>query len=181
MGLYAAGGGAAFRAAVLPVQQDCQLEENRLSNRHRKRTAAGLPRAVRAIGTLNPAPMSLKAKIEAVIYASEEPVTLAQLVGLLGEEGQAELDALRSQQTLLALDESPEPEAEAEDQDALERGVSGRRAGSRRETVEPEATPEVAPAAEGSAADAEKKLAREAAAGNEGAGASAPRPLPLAA
>jgi segregation and condensation protein B len=29
--------------------------------------------------------MSLKAKIEAVIYASEEPVTLAQLVGLLGE------------------------------------------------------------------------------------------------
>ena len=38
--------------------------------------------------------MSLKAKIEAVIYASEEPVTIAQLTGLLGEEGQAELDAL---------------------------------------------------------------------------------------
>ncbi|MEO6923452.1 MAG: SMC-Scp complex subunit ScpB [Bryocella sp.] len=37
--------------------------------------------------------MSLKAKIEAVIYASEEPVTLAQLMGLLGEEGQIELDA----------------------------------------------------------------------------------------
>ena len=36
--------------------------------------------------------MSLKAKIEAVIYASEEPVTLAQLVGLLGDEAQAELD-----------------------------------------------------------------------------------------
>ena len=30
--------------------------------------------------------MSLKTKIEAVIYASEEPVTLAQLVGLLGHE-----------------------------------------------------------------------------------------------
>ena len=29
--------------------------------------------------------MSLKAKIEAVIYASEEPVTLAQLIGLLGQ------------------------------------------------------------------------------------------------
>ena len=29
--------------------------------------------------------MSLKAKIEAVSYASEEPVTLAQLVSLLGE------------------------------------------------------------------------------------------------
>ena len=61
--------------------------------------------------------MSLKAKIEAVIYASEEPVTLAQLVGLLGEEGQAELDAQHSQQTLLDLDESPEPESD--DPDAL--------------------------------------------------------------
>jgi len=47
--------------------------------------------------------MSLKAKIEAVIYASEEPVTLAQLVGLLGEEAQAELDReAAAQQTLLA-------------------------------------------------------------------------------
>ena len=47
--------------------------------------------------------MSLKAKIEAVIYASEEPVTLTQLVGLLGEEAQAELDrAAAAQQTLLS-------------------------------------------------------------------------------
>ena len=37
--------------------------------------------------------MSLKAKIEAVIYASEEPVTLAQLTSLLGEEAEAELTA----------------------------------------------------------------------------------------
>ena len=48
--------------------------------------------------------MSLKAKIEAVIYASEEPVTLAQLTGLLGEEGQAELDALDAQQQSLPLE-----------------------------------------------------------------------------
>jgi segregation and condensation protein B len=48
--------------------------------------------------------MSLKAKIEAVIYASEEPVTLAQLTGLLGEEGQAELDALAANQPTLGLD-----------------------------------------------------------------------------
>jgi segregation and condensation protein B len=48
--------------------------------------------------------MSLKAKIEAVIYASEEPVTLAQLAGLLGEEAQAELDALKSAQSSLALE-----------------------------------------------------------------------------
>ena len=42
--------------------------------------------------------MSLKAKIEAVIYASEEPVTLAQLTGLLGHEAQAELDHLDAAQ-----------------------------------------------------------------------------------
>ena len=49
--------------------------------------------------------MSLKAKIEAVIYASEEPVTLAQLVGLLGEEAQGELDRAAEAQQMLALDE----------------------------------------------------------------------------
>jgi len=66
--------------------------------------------------------MSLKAKIEAVIYASEEPVTLAQLIGLLGQEGQAELDTLNAQQSLLELEETPTPEAgdpEAGDPDAL--------------------------------------------------------------
>jgi segregation and condensation protein B len=50
--------------------------------------------------------MSLKAKIEAVIYASEEPVTLAQLVGLLGEEAQAELDRAASAQQTLSLNET---------------------------------------------------------------------------
>jgi segregation and condensation protein B len=67
--------------------------------------------------------MSLKAKIEAVIYASEEPVTLAQLTGLLGEEGQAELDTLAAQQQSLALeDESaddPDAADAAEDEDEL--------------------------------------------------------------
>ncbi len=47
--------------------------------------------------------MSLKAKIEAVIYASEEPVTLVQLAGLLGQEAQAELDALAARQTSLQI------------------------------------------------------------------------------
>jgi len=51
--------------------------------------------------------MSLKAKIEAVIYASEEPVTLAQLAGLLGHEAQAELDHLDSAQQALALEDEP--------------------------------------------------------------------------
>ena len=57
--------------------------------------------------------MSLKAKIEAVIYASEEPVTLAQLVGLLGDEAQAELDReAADQQTLLQEEELEAAETE---------------------------------------------------------------------
>ena len=47
--------------------------------------------------------MSLQAKIEAVIYASEDPVSLVQLAGLLGEEVQGELDALDARQTSLQL------------------------------------------------------------------------------
>ena len=47
--------------------------------------------------------MSLKSKIEAVIYASEEPVTLAQLVILLSEEAQSELGALAAPQAELPL------------------------------------------------------------------------------
>lgn len=50
--------------------------------------------------------MSLKAKIEAVIYASEEPVTLSQLLGLLGLEAQAEMDAAAERQGRLALETS---------------------------------------------------------------------------
>ena len=53
--------------------------------------------------------MSLKAKIEAVIYASEEPVTLAQLVGLLGGEVQAELDRQAETQQALSLVDVVEP------------------------------------------------------------------------
>ena len=56
--------------------------------------------------------MSLKAKIEAVIYASEEPVTLAQLVGLLGLEAQQELDRLAARQQRLHLAGSEESGAE---------------------------------------------------------------------
>ncbi len=47
--------------------------------------------------------MSLKAKIEAVIYAAEEPVTLPQLVSLLGQEAAAELDADAANQAELPL------------------------------------------------------------------------------
>jgi segregation and condensation protein B len=58
--------------------------------------------------------MSLKAKIEAVIYASEEPVTLAQLAGLLGYEAQVELDHLDVAQHALTLEESDSDEDEDE-------------------------------------------------------------------
>jgi segregation and condensation protein B len=50
--------------------------------------------------------MSLKAKVEAVIYASEEPVTLNQLIGLLSHEAQAELDHIASAQQSLSLNET---------------------------------------------------------------------------
>ena len=79
--------------------------------------------------------MSLKAKIEAVIYASEEPVTLIQLVSLLGEEAQAELDAFAAQQESLPLDET------AADADALNAETLG----------EPAATEEAAAATDESA------------------------------
>ena len=58
--------------------------------------------------------MSLKAKIEAVIYASEEPVTIAQLLGLLGQEAQAELDRRHSAQQSLILESGMSPEIAAE-------------------------------------------------------------------
>ncbi len=59
--------------------------------------------------------MSLKGKIEAIVYAAEEPVTLAQLVGLLGAEAQAELEAEAARQGQLTLlggsAEAGDPEA----------------------------------------------------------------------
>jgi segregation and condensation protein B len=126
--------------------------------------------------------MSLKAKIEAVIYASEEPVTLAQLTGLLGEEGQAELDHLAAQQQSLALEDesaidSDQPEP-VEDADALnaeaidpaeiapteileaEPAIEAGAPGLASETWEVD--PNGPPSAEPSASD-EKKLARDAA------------------
>lgn len=67
--------------------------------------------------------MSLKAKIEAVIYASEEPVTPQQLTGLLGQEAQAELDLAEARQGQLALDATETvvvvQEVEAGDPDVL--------------------------------------------------------------
>lgn len=122
--------------------------------------------------------MSLKAKIEAVIYASEEPVTLAQLVGLLGQEAQAELDQLDAAQQSLALEEAS-AESGA-DVDGLNSEVIGGEAEESPETPASEAEVEAAEPGEEEAAaapddssaypepvaateeDAEKKAAREA-------------------
>ena len=98
--------------------------------------------------------MSLKAKIEAVIYASEEPVTLTQLVGLLGQEGQAEIDALTSRQASLNLEAADDiPLSESGEPDALNAEVLGEEtaeetaADPSNDSAEPAATPPPAEAA----------------------------------
>jgi segregation and condensation protein B len=108
--------------------------------------------------------MSLKAKIEAVIYASEEPVTLAQLTGLLGEEGQTELDELDAQQHSLALEDESDDSAAiepVEDADALNAEITDSDAIDTAEDASAlEATTAEAAVNGPSAAD-EKKLAKE--------------------
>jgi len=138
--------------------------------------------------------MSLKAKIEAVIYASEEPVTLAQLTGLLGEEGQSELDALAAQQQSLALEDEAATDADEAATDAYRSATEAEESAAAFEhaepdedalnaetlnptalpPAEPDAEPDADPAAEPDAPTTEaemvepavddKKLARDAAA-----------------
>lgn len=72
--------------------------------------------------------MSLKSKIEAVIYASEEPVTLQQLVSLLAGEAQEELDDLAAQQAALPLEslkEQPGADATLSGTTVLDAGTHG--------------------------------------------------------
>ena len=104
--------------------------------------------------------MSLKAKIEAVIYASEEPVTLAQLVGLLGQEAQAELDRDVAQQTLAlneveaeAATEEPELGPDFAGDEVLAAPVEPAEAA---EVVQPAHDGDVASVDEAAAAKAEK-------------------------
>ncbi|MDW5267886.1 MAG: SMC-Scp complex subunit ScpB [Edaphobacter sp.] len=110
--------------------------------------------------------MSLKAKIEAVIYASEEPVTLAQLVGLLGQEAQAELDQIEAAQQSLDLELAPSDE-EALNSEVLDEPEQATSA-SEGETPEPPASEQasVEAAEQGSEAPADaasddKKAVRE--------------------
>ncbi|MEO8736142.1 MAG: SMC-Scp complex subunit ScpB [Edaphobacter sp.] len=113
--------------------------------------------------------MSLKAKIEAVIYASEEPVTLAQLVGLLGHEAQAELDHLEAAQQSFDLEEAP-ADAETLNSEVLDEleGVEEEAvlsaAGSEAApaSAEPVAAPEQGKGVPVQDVQDEKKIAREA-------------------
>ncbi len=96
--------------------------------------------------------MSLKAKIEAVIYASEEPVTLTQLVGLLGQEAQADLDRQQSLDLEAAeVNVDAEPPAEAAPESELAPEPAS-------EEPPVEADPE--PAAKKKLTDAEKQAAK---------------------
>ena len=55
--------------------------------------------------------MSLKAKVEAIIYAAEEPVTLEQISALLRDAVLADLAAAKEQAALEAASSTEEPEA----------------------------------------------------------------------
>lgn len=70
--------------------------------------------------------MSLKSKIEAIIYASEEPVTLAQLTGVLGDEALAEIEEQRARQAELDLesDENAESDENLESEESSEAEVA---------------------------------------------------------
>jgi segregation and condensation protein B len=78
--------------------------------------------------------MSLRAKIEAVVYAAEEPVTLAQLAGLFAEEAlelKRERDAEAAMQEPAAAEQVPlpgetmEPPASNIETEAVPEGESG--------------------------------------------------------
>lgn len=93
--------------------------------------------------------MSLKAKIEAVIYAAEEPVTLAQIASLF----QAEL--LEERTARLSAEAAPQEEAATEESALDLENVAG-------QPVEaPAESPESAEDAEKRAAEGEKKAARQ--------------------
>ncbi len=97
-------------------------------------------------GAVDP-PMSLKAKLEAVVYAAEEPVTLAQLATIFAAEVSPELtEAPAEPATDQIAKEGLAPEAVAEEAPAAEGTVPG---------VE-----DTSLKAEGSEGD-EKKIARQ--------------------
>ncbi len=66
------------------------------------------------LGAVDP-PMSLKAKLEAVIYAAEEPVTLAQLAAIFADEVLPGLEEAAASGTEPVLPAEPAPESAVPD------------------------------------------------------------------
>jgi segregation and condensation protein B len=129
--------------------------------------------------------MSLKAKLEAVIYAAEEPVTLAQLAALFAADAlawkSAQESAAAAAAESVATDSQPRPNAEFDYQEPEQLSETVAEA---RQT-EPGATAEVSPEAPeeplpiAAADDGEREAAAEAA--GEAAAQAPEEPLPIAA
>ncbi len=110
--------------------------------------------------------MSLKAKLEAVIYASEEPVTLAQLAALFANEAlewKAEQDAARAAE---AEQNAQEPAAPAEEVPLLggefEGAEAGDATGTEAAVVELEQAAEAGAAQDAAVAEGERSGGDEA-------------------
>ncbi len=106
--------------------------------------------------------MSLKAKLEAVIYAAEEPVTLSQLAALFGADA---LELKAEEEAAAAAAQESEPAQPTETQTMLDEGLAYLNLGAAESVPEPAAEPtsdgtESAPEAE--AAPAENTLDAEA-------------------
>jgi segregation and condensation protein B len=108
--------------------------------------------------------MSLKAKLEAVVYAAEEPVTLAHLATIFAEEVLQGLAATASQETEQLAPDGLSPEADAQAATAGPEAVPGLEETfpeqAPPEAVEPPAGETASAAAETSEGD-EKRLARQ--------------------
>ncbi|MHB1021557.1 MAG: SMC-Scp complex subunit ScpB [Acidobacteriaceae bacterium] len=110
--------------------------------------------------------MSLKAKIEAIIYAAEEPVTLAQLTGLLTEEATAELEKQAAEAAAQAQAEAEAAQVGSEVPPAPAMGETAPEALAADTVAELPTTEEIVPAEskeEASEAAAELQAAKTAA------------------
>jgi segregation and condensation protein B len=100
--------------------------------------------------------MSLKARIEAVIYAAEEPVTLVQLAALFGDEA---LEQKQARDAAREAESSAIAEADADEaEEVIAFPADENDAEASQETAEAELSPEAVAQA---AAAEEKRLARQ--------------------
>jgi len=94
--------------------------------------------------------MSLKAKLEAVVYAAEEPVTLSQFTAIFAEE------------VLQGLNEAPSPDPElGEGSEQIALAEASSEADAQSETPVPEDAPEQTSASEAGPPEAAEPLAAE--------------------